>query len=144
MLTALLNEAGDVATAAGRADEARACYLKGLHLLLDTLARQEVFECPDFVPRADAFLQALGDAPLPLTTEAKLMQHYERAGEFGHAEDAFYRILDAEPANPAVLDFGIVFYERLKSQTDGALAEGNLPRRELDAGLADLRRRRSS
>lgn len=39
MLTALLMEAGEVAASAGRTEESRDCYLKGLHLLLDTLAR---------------------------------------------------------------------------------------------------------
>src|SRR5262245_32865419 len=38
IVTTLLREAGDVAIAQERLDDGRACYLKGLHLLLDTLA----------------------------------------------------------------------------------------------------------
>src|SRR3981189_1878010 len=37
ILTTLLKEAGDVTTAEDRAEEGRECYLKALHLLLDTL-----------------------------------------------------------------------------------------------------------
>src|SRR4051812_33271961 len=37
VLASLLKEAGDIATAQERVEESRACYLKGLHLLLDAL-----------------------------------------------------------------------------------------------------------
>jgi hypothetical protein len=144
MLTALLKQAGDVAAAQEHEDESRMCYLKGLHLLLDTLAQGEVSDCPAFVPRVEVFVQALGEAPLPLATLALLMQHYERAGEFGKAEDMLFALLEAEPQQRGLLDFGILFYERLQAQTDTALAAGNLPRPELEAGLAELRLKKAS
>jgi hypothetical protein len=143
MLTALLKEAGDVAAAQERWNESRSCYLKGLHLLLDTLARGEISDCPAFVPRVEAFVVALADAPLPLQTRALLMQHYERTGEFAKAEDALFVMLEAEPKNAALVEFGIVFYERLRGQSDASLATGNLPRPELEAGLAELRKRKA-
>jgi hypothetical protein len=143
MLTTLLKEAGDVAAAQEHQQESRTYYLKGLHLLLETLARGEVHECPEFVPRVEMFVAALQDTPLPFRTQGLLMQHYERTGEFAKAEDALFAMLELETDNPALLDFGISFYQRLAGQTDNALAEGNLPRLELEAGLADLRQRKS-
>jgi hypothetical protein len=143
LLTALLKEAGDVAARQERAEESRSCYLKGLHLLLETLAREEVFDCPDFVPRIEMFAAALRDSPLPLQTQALLMQHYERSGEFAKAEDALFAILEAEPGNAGLVEFGVSFYERLQGQSDAALAAGNLPRPELEAGLAELRKRQA-
>jgi hypothetical protein len=142
IVTTLLREAGDVAIAQERLDDGRACYLKGLHLLLDTLARGEVFECPEFVPKVDEFLAALqsGDVPLPRETQGRFMEHYERVGEFGKAEDALFAMLEGEPGNRAIVEFGIQFYERLSSYSDAVLKEGNLPRGELEAGLAELRR----
>ena len=139
MLTTLLKEAGEVAAAQGRPEESRASFLKGLHLLLETLARHEAFECPDFVPRVEVFVTALGDKPLPLETQARLMQHYEVTGEFGKAEDCLFAMLEAEPGNAALVEFGIDFCERLRGQSDASLASGNLPRAELEAGLAELR-----
>ena len=41
MITALLKEAGDVAAAEHREEDSRSCYLKGLHLLLYSLASAE-------------------------------------------------------------------------------------------------------
>src|SRR5579859_4746114 len=106
MLSTLLKEAGDVTTAQDRLAEGRACYLKGLNLLLDSLARDEVFDCPEFVPRVEVFVEALSDSPLPLSTQARLMQHYESAGEFGKAEDALFAMLEADPGNAGLMDFG--------------------------------------
>ncbi len=143
MLTALLKEAGDVAVGQERVEESRSCYLKGLNLLLDTLARSEVSECPAFVPRVEALVLALADAALPLGTQARLMEHYERVGEFAKAEDALFAMLEAEPENARLVEFGIVFYERLRGRSDGSLQAGNLPRAELEAGLAELRRRKA-
>ena len=48
LLTTLLKEAGDVALAQNRLAESRTCYLKGLNLLLETLAREEALDVPDF------------------------------------------------------------------------------------------------
>ena len=96
MLVTLLKEAGDVATAEDRVEEGRECYLKALHLLLDTLGRGEVFEFPEFVPDVAMLTEALQGTPLPVRTHAMLMQHYERTGEFAKAEDALFAMLDAE------------------------------------------------
>ena len=142
ILTALLKEVGDVATAEARTEESRECYLKTLHLLLDTLARGEVFKCPEFVPKVEMLRETLATVPLPARTYALLMQHYERTGEFAKAEDAFHALLDTEPGNDAIVEFGITFYQRLLEQSDTALTEANLPRSEVEEGLKELQVRR--
>ena len=139
-LTTLLKEAGDIATAEGRVDEGRACYLKGLHLHLDSLARGDAFEQPEFVPKADLFVASLDE--MPTQTSALLMEHYERTGQFGKAEDALFAILDGDVNEDFALNFGISFYERLLGHTDVQLTEGNLPRAEVEAGLQELRDRK--
>ena len=114
MLTALLREAGDVAPTQGRAEESRSCYLKGLHLLLETLAHEEVSAFPDFVPRVEMFAAALRGSRLPLETQALLMQHYERSGEFGKAEDALFAMLETEPGKTREFPFEQVRTANLK------------------------------
>lgn len=142
ILTTLLKEAGDVAAAEARAEEGRECYLKALHLLLDTLARGEVFECPEFVPKVEMLRVALQGSRLPLRTQALLMQHYERTGEFAKAEDALFAMFNAEPDDQAIVEFGVTFYQRLLAQSDVALTEANLPRSEVEEGLKELQHRR--
>lgn len=144
IVATLLKEAGDAFTEQGRHDDSRMSYLKGLHLLLGTLGRDEVFECPQFVPKVQEFVAALRDSPVPLETQARLMQHYERTGEFARAEDALFVMLDAEPDNAPLLELGISFYRRLESQSEAQLNDGNLPRAEVEAGLADLNARKGA
>lgn len=141
-LTTLLKEAGDIAAAEGRATESRACYLKGLHLLLDNLLRGDAFEQPEFVPKVDLFVESLDE--LPTQTSALLMEHFERTGQFGKAEDSLYAILHGNVNNDLALNFGISFYERLLGQSDSQLADGNLPRVEVEAGLQELRNKKST
>jgi hypothetical protein len=64
--------------------------------------------------------------------------------DFGKAQDALSAMLEAEPGNRAIVDFGITFYERLAAHSDAVLKDGDLPRPELEAALADLRARRAA
>ncbi|MGD0744632.1 MAG: DUF6483 family protein [Verrucomicrobiota bacterium] len=143
MLATLLKANGDLIAGQGRPEESRQYYLKGLHLLLDTVGRNEVTERPDFAPTVEAFLTGLRDAPLPVMTNAMLMHHYERIGEFARAEDALFGLVDAGPDQVELLDFGRLFYQRLLGLDDAALSEGNLPRAEVTAGLAELDKRKA-
>ena len=139
MLASLLQEAGDVAVAQNQAELGRAHYLKGLHLLLHTLAGGYVEDCPEFVPKVETFVTALRDFELPLETLAALMQHYDRSGEFAKAEEALYNMLEQAGENPRILEFGIAFYERLLVQSDADLEVGNLPRSEVESSVVELR-----
>jgi hypothetical protein len=94
------------------------------------------------VPKVEVFIAALAHAELPVETSALLMEHYERTGQFGKAEDVLFAILEADPKNPAVFEFGISFYHRLQLQSDIRLMEGNLPRAEVDSGLRELNERK--
>jgi hypothetical protein len=141
MLTTLLKEAGDLAVAGNRPEEGRDCYLKGLHLLLET-SRGEVFDVPAFVPTIEVFAKSLEGSSIPIETQARLMQHYEIIGEFSKAEDFLFAMIESDPGNDRLVDFGLAFYKRLEAQADAALEFGNLPRAELAAGLAELNRRR--
>jgi hypothetical protein len=138
ILTALLQEAGDVAAAQDQGDEARVCYLKALHLLLDTVTRGGDGEFPEFVPKVEALMAALHEAPLPAPTQVLLMQHFERTGQFAKAEDALFALLESAADNPHVAGFGAAFYRRLLGLSDESLAAGNLPRAEVEEGLRSL------
>jgi hypothetical protein len=139
MLVSLWQEAGDLATAQGRLEEGRAAYLKGLHVMLEILSQGQVSELPEFVPKVESILIALKDTPLTPRTLAMLMRHYEQTGQFGRAEDALFAMLELEPQEPRLIEFGMAFYERISRQPDFSLQNGNLHRAELDAGLAELR-----
>jgi hypothetical protein len=141
ILATLLAEAGDVADSKDQSATSRECHLKALHLLLDVLGRDDVFECPGFVPKVELLRERLCNEPLPLRTLAMLMQHYERTGEFAKAEDELFAMLDAEPDNDTLKGFGITFYQRLLAQSDASLNAADLRRSEVQEGLKELQAR---
>jgi uncharacterized protein DUF6483 len=138
LVTTLLKEAGEAAAGEGRIEDSRAFFLKGLHLLLETLTENDDADFPDFVPRVELFVSALESAPLPLETQARLMQHYERSGQYAKAEDQLFTMLEAAPVYPGLKELGIGFYKRLQGKSDRELSDGGLPREEVEAGLAEL------
>ena len=142
MVVALLKEAGDAAAGQERIDEARAFYLKALHLLLDSPLAEDASDAPDYVPKVEVLAEGLRGTEIPAATHVILMRHYESSGQFSKAEDEFFAILDADGASAATIEFGLSFYGRLQSQSDAALATGNLPRVEVEASLLELANRR--
>ena len=139
VLATLLKEAGDLASNTNQPEEARCFYLKALHLLLETLAHEDPFEWPEFVPHIDLILGGLAQERLPLETLARLMHHYERSGAYAKAEDCLFAIANETPRSSSLREFGEAFYQRLEAETSERLAEGNLPREEIAAGLAEFR-----
>jgi Family of unknown function (DUF6483) len=139
VVTALLQEAGKVRVAEGRESEGQACWLKALNLLLTLKLQDPDLEFPEFVPKIDMLRDQLRDAALPLPTLAALWRYYEGIGAYGRAEDSLASLLEVEPQNAALRAEARMFYERLLRQSDSALAAGNLPRDEVQAGLAGVR-----
>jgi hypothetical protein len=107
------------------------------------VAGGEAFEMPEFVPTIDLFVNCLENQGLPGPTLFLLMQHYERTSQFAKAEDAFFELLESDPSNLDLINFGITFYERLQRRSDRELQEGNLPRAEVDASLRALSERKA-
>ncbi len=68
---------------------------------------------------------------------------FERDGKYAKAEDALFLLLESAPKNLDAIDIGIGFYERTSVLSDEALSAGDMPRPEVEAGLADLRARRA-
>jgi len=141
MLVALLHRAGDIFTQQGNDLDSRTCYLRALNVQLDVLLREGAFDFPEFVPKVEVLVQTLAGTELPAMTLAALMRHYESTGQFAKAEDTLFCLLDAHPGQPDLVAFGIQFYDRLARQSDEALLLGNLPRGEVQAGLAELQAR---
>ena len=115
-----------------------------MHLLLEVLLHEGATALPDFVPRLEMLLAGLRGQPLPPRACAAVMLQYELVGEYAKAEDALFALLESEPENPALIELGFAFYERLLRQSDAALSAGNLPRAEVEAGLSELRARRAA
>jgi hypothetical protein len=144
LIISLLQEAGEIAVAEGRMADAREIYLKALRLLLEVSAQDDPGGCPAFVPRVEALVQSLADAPLPADSQVLLMRHHESTGQWAKAEDTLFSILDSTANDPASLEFGEAFYQRMLRQSDTMLLAGNLPRAEAEEGWRELTARKTS
>jgi hypothetical protein len=139
MLAALLNAAGDNHARDGHADKARAFHLKSLHLMLETLPHEHETVLPEFAPRVEGLLQALNEHPLPLSTLAALMHHFERLGQYDRAETMLFHLRETAPTEPLVHELGSAFYNRLLAKSDEELVRGELPRDEVLEGAESFR-----
>jgi hypothetical protein len=139
MIVSLLQEAAEIAAAQDRLADAREAYLKALNVLLDVLDEDGAGEHPAFVPKVEALVESLAEAPLPVRTRVLLMQHYESTGQLGKAEDMLYSILDGTANDRASLELGVAFYERVLGLSDSTLSAGDLPRAEALEGLRELK-----
>src|SRR6185503_13304464 len=137
-LATLLRASGD--TAAAQADSATAAdaYHKALLVLLDTALRDSSLALPDYVPTIESLDAELSADALPVTTQQELLLYYEQAGVYAKAEDILWAMLRAAPGDCALVGVGRALYARLQQLGDAALIAGNLPRVEVDGGLADL------
>ena len=137
-LAALLVEAGSIYEAQRRLDDSYHCYLQALHRMLEVTLDGSGAALPEYAPRVERIAAALRDYSLPSGTLMRLLQYYEQAGAYGKAEDVLALLLDAEPHSREVVALGRGFYRRLLQVGDDALAAGNLPREEVEEGLARL------
>lgn len=141
VLAVVLEQLGIIFLANGRQDVARDCFLKALHLVVGLRLRGA---SPQLAEHAPA-IERLADRLRPLTasprTWASLVLLFEREGRFAKAEDALFTLLDAAPDNAEAIEIGIAFYKRLSALSDTTLQAGDLPRPEVDSGLAVMQER---
>jgi hypothetical protein len=83
-------------------------------------------------------LERLDEYELPPRTKQLLWQHFEQMGDFARAENWMYEALEDDHAPPGIVERAIEFYQRLLGQDDADLILGNLPRAEIETGLAQL------
>ena len=115
-------------------------FLKALQLQLAILNNHPDMPMPEVVPSVPAMQARLAenDVLLPAETNRALLTYYEIMGDYSAAEDVLYEWLEAEPGSSEVIEAGATFYANLLLKSDEELEAGNLPRDEVEIGLADL------
>jgi len=88
--------------------------------------------------RAEHLLTELETIDLPRDTILRLFRYRAATGRFAEAENALFDLVERDLANSAVIDEGRAFYRRLLDLEAEQLAAGELPRDEVNDGLAEL------
>ncbi len=137
VLANLLQAEGDIYQGLNKPNDSALRRLKALDIQLAILTTED----QNSSRAADAvrtLLTHLEEYELTVRTKLLLWRHFEQMGDFARAEDWMYEVIEDDSAPADVVDRGIAFYHRLLDQTDFDLVHGNLPRAEVEAGLAQL------
>ncbi|MBX5444980.1 DUF6483 family protein [Sphaerobacter sp.] len=138
VIATLLHESADLRTPDWTLEREDARRVKALMLFLIAL-RDEEPDSDRAIEGVDTVLRALDGYELPVRVRDELWQHFARRGQYARAEDWLFTLVDDPEAPDDLLDRGVAFYVRLCERSDADLEAGNLPRDEVEAGLAELR-----
>lgn len=137
-IVTVLDQEGDIYALQGQDEAAYRRHLKALQLLLAVQTQHPQLDLPDVVPDVESLLPKIEDILWPEATCAALLTYFEQRSDFAQAEDMIFTWREMAPTSPAPLEAGMAFYGRLQEKTDAELLAGNLPRDEVEAGLAEL------
>jgi len=144
MLAQLIHEQAANYEAKGDLIMSAPLYLKALQIDIGML----VFRISDIseeqAAQVSSLLEKLDVLELPADTRYNLFHYFGKRGQYAHAEDTLFDLLDTDEATaPQLLEDGIAFYERLQRQSDADLIAGDLPRAEVESALQELIMRRT-
>lgn len=134
----ILAEHAEVAELGSDEEEAFRSWLTALRLYLDVFSAGDPERIPDresYGKKIQTLVSRFSDYELDPATKTRLFRFREVNGQFADAEDLLYELLDAEEG---AYQEGLAFYRRLLSKKDEELEAGNLPRSEVEEGLASL------
>ena len=110
-------------------------YTTSLSLFLELLFRESETLPKEYFDEIDVLISKLSSYELSSDLLQKLFRFYGVVGRYDSAENVLFDLLQREPGFAVE---GVKFYEQLRMKSDEELARGNLPRNEIEAGLAEL------
>jgi hypothetical protein len=136
----LLRLLGDVGERQGDEKKRYHCYSASLSLFLELLFRESETLPKEYFDEIEVLIDKLSSYELPPDLRQKLYRFYGIVGRYDLAENLLF---DLVLHDRTFREEGVRFYERLRAKSDEELERGNLPRAEIEAGLADLLRKTS-
>lgn len=140
VIAELFLQEGEITALLGETEESIRDDIKSLSLFLSALAENEQLHSDAYFAKVTDLRNRLHQVPLPGHVTFKLYRFFEQRGEYARAEDLLFALL--ESGYPGIAEEGRAFFARLLAQSDAALQQGNLPRKEVLEGLADFEKRR--
>ena len=132
----LLKEKGEIFELQNNEDESVSLYMKSLSLFMGELPVAENFDDENDTKAIDFVIEKLKGYELPIELKKKLALYFEKTGRYDRLDDLIFEMVEEDVR---FIPDGISFYDRLLLKSDSQLAEGHLPRNEVEDGLAELR-----
>lgn len=137
----LLNEQAEIFDAQGKHEESYPRYMKALIALLELHKAGVTAELPENIPTVERIAEKLEAFDLPTEPRKLLFDYFAETGAFARAEDMLLALFEADQNRSDLVEFALQFYEQLLHYSDAELEAGNLPRDEVEEGLATMRER---
>ena len=113
-------------------------YTTSLSLLLELLFRESETLPKEYFDEIDVLISKLSSYDLSSDLLRKLFRFYGIVRRYDAAENVVFDLVERDSGFGAE---GVKFFERLRTKSDEELEEGNLPRNEVEAGIAELLRK---
>ena len=113
-------------------------YTTSLSLLLELLFRESETLPKEYFDEIEVLIGKLASYELSAALQRKLFRFYGIVGRYDVAENVLFELVQKDPECIAE---GVKFYEGLRTKSDEELERGNLPRNEIEPGLAELLRK---
>jgi hypothetical protein len=113
-------------------------YTTSLSLFLELLFRGSETLPKKYFDEIDLLISKLSSYELSSDLLQKLFRFYGIVQRYDMAENVLFDLVQRDSGFGAE---GMKFYERLRMKSDEELERGNLPRNEVEAGLAELLRK---
>ncbi len=136
-LADLLREQGELQELTGKAELASQSRVLALGLYLEVIAEGLVSVA--LLDKLEPLIARTKGAPRPAAVLRRLLAYLETRRLFAHAEDVVFEWLAS--GDREAVRAGERFYERLSARSDTELAEGGLPRNEVQEGIEQFLKR---
>ena len=113
-------------------------YTTSLSLFLDLLFRESETLPKEYFDEINVLISKLSSYDLSSDLLRKLFRFYGIVRRYDAAENVLFDLVERDSGFGRE---GVKFYERLRTKSDEELEGGNLPRNEVEAGIAELLRK---
>ncbi len=131
---ALLESRAELCVQQGDPGGAGRALARAIGVLLRAKIESVNADVPGFAPGLQDLLAKIPPGEMPVATAGLLVCCYEHTGQFAEAEDALFHLQEQVGNDADVRQLGETFYQRLLRRPDAALADGDLPRAEVEQG----------
>ncbi len=136
LLGVVLKEEAEIYELQGDEDTSVKLYQRSLYMFLTGIESSEILIENDHPKKIENVIDKLKEYEIPRELQEKLFRFYEFTGKYDKAEDMLYEIIEKDSN---FVKEGIQFYTRLQNKPINDLEKGNLPGKEVEEGLANLK-----
>lgn len=114
-------------------------YERSLSFLLEAFLQGTKADLEEFYGDINIIQKKISDYELSEKVKEKIFEYDIEKQWYTKAEDILYELISSENAEKKMIKKGINFYEKLLTKNDEELEKADMPRKEVETALCDLK-----